>query len=82
VARMKTIASKSRRSVRTTTLAEPSLERLMYSVPETARVLGVSVWTVYRLLARGALSASPWFRCKRIPRAQVLSLAEEGGSHD
>jgi excisionase family DNA binding protein len=47
------------------------LETLTYSVTETARVLGVSLPTVYRLLARRLLKPLPGLRHKRIPKRQV-----------
>jgi excisionase family DNA binding protein len=49
----------------------PPLETLTYSVTETARVLGVSLPTVYRLLARRLLKPLPGLRHKRIPKRQV-----------
>jgi excisionase family DNA binding protein len=49
----------------------PPLETLTYSVTETARVLGVSLPTVYRLIARRLLKPLPGLRHKRLAKRQV-----------
>lgn len=56
----------------------PVLEPLTYSVTETATVLGVSLPTVYRLLARGILRPLPGLRHKRLPKKQVHAFVEGG----
>ena len=57
---------------------EPPVERLTYSVAESATALGVSKPTVYRLLARRILRPVPGVRHKRIPCRQITALV---GSH-
>jgi excisionase family DNA binding protein len=56
----------------------PPLETLTYSVTETARVLGVSLPTVYRLLARRLLRPLPGLRHKRVSKRQVLAYINSG----
>jgi len=51
------------------------VERLTYSVDESAQALGVSKPTVYRLLARRILVPIAGLRHKRIPCQQVRRLA-------
>ncbi|MEO6873876.1 MAG: helix-turn-helix domain-containing protein [Opitutaceae bacterium] len=58
----------------------PSLETLTYSVTETARVLGVSLPTVYRLIARRLLKPLPGLRHKRVSKRQVLAYINSGQS--
>ena len=53
----------------------PPVERLTYSVGESATALGVSKPTIYRLLARRLLRPVPGLRHKRIPCQQVRRLA-------
>jgi excisionase family DNA binding protein len=55
------------------TAAAP-IERLTYSVVESATALGVSKPTIYRLLARRILRPVPGLRHKRIPCQQVRRL--------
>ena len=55
-------------------LTRPPLETLTYSVTETARVLGVSLPTVYRLIARRLLKPLPGLRHKRVSKRQVLAF--------
>lgn len=55
------------------------VEPLTYSVAETATVLGVSLPTVYRLVARGVLRPLPGLRHKRLPKRQVHAFIE--GTH-
>ena len=59
-------------------LARPPLETLTYSVTETARVLGVSLPTVYRLIARRLLKPLPGLRHKRVSKRQVLAYINSG----
>jgi excisionase family DNA binding protein len=54
------------------------LETLTYSVSETARVLGVSLPTVYRLIARRLLKPLPGLRHKRVSKRQVLAYINSG----
>ena len=56
--------------------AVPPVEPLTYSVTETATVLGVSLPTVYRLVARGILRPLPGLRHKRLPKKQVHAFVE------
>jgi excisionase family DNA binding protein len=56
-------------------LTRPPLETLTYSVTETARVLGVSLPTVYRLIARRLLKPLPSLRHKRVSKRQVLAYS-------
>lgn len=51
------------------------VERLTYSVEESATALGVSKPTIYRLLARRILRPVPGIRHKRIPCQQIRRLA-------
>jgi excisionase family DNA binding protein len=59
-------------------LTRPPLETLTYSVTETARVLGVSLPTVYRLIARRLLKPLPGLRHKRVSKRQVLAYINSG----
>ena len=59
-------------------LTRPPLETLTYSVSETARVLGVSLPTVYRLIARRLLKPLPGLRHKRVSKRQVLAYINSG----
>jgi excisionase family DNA binding protein len=54
------------------------LETLTYSVTETARVLGVSLPTVYRLIARRLLRPLPGLRHKRVSKRQVHAYINSG----
>jgi excisionase family DNA binding protein len=54
------------------------LETLTYSVTETARVLGVSLPTVYRLIARRLLKPLPGLRHKRVSKRQVHAYINSG----
>jgi len=54
------------------------LEPLTYSVAEAAFVLGVSLATVYRLIARRLLRPLPGMRHKRLPRRQVHAYINSG----
>jgi excisionase family DNA binding protein len=56
----------------------PSLETLTYSVTETAHVLGVSLPTVYRLIARRLLKPLPGLRHERVSKRQVLAYVNSG----
>jgi excisionase family DNA binding protein len=51
------------------------VERLTFSVGESADALGVSKPTIYRLLARRILRPVPGIRHKRIPCRQINALA-------
>ena len=53
------------------------LDRLTFSIKETADLLGVSYFTVFRLLKRGKLRAIPSIRHKRIPRAELERFLKE-----
>lgn len=56
----------------------PPLETLTYSVTETAHVLGVSLPTVYRLIARRLLKPLPGLRHKRLSKRQVHAYVNSG----
>jgi excisionase family DNA binding protein len=50
-------------------------ERLAYSIPEAADMLGVDYFSVYRLVQRGKLKACRVLRGKLlIPRAELFRL--------
>lgn len=50
-------------------------ERLAYSVAETAALLGVNYFSVYRLIQRGKLRACRALRGKLlVPRTELLKL--------
>jgi len=54
-------------------LAQP--ERLAYSIEESAQLLGVHYFSVYRLIQRGKLRACRVLRGKLlIPRTELLKL--------
>lgn len=55
-----------------------TLEPLTYTVTETARVLGVSMPTVYRLIARRLLRPLPGLRHKRLAKRQVHAYINSG----
>ena len=59
-----------RRLVRKKT-AGPPLPKLAYSMRETAEILGVSYFTVHRLLKRGLLRSSSALRHKVIPHVEI-----------
>jgi excisionase family DNA binding protein len=53
----------------------PKAERLAYSIHESADMLGVNYFSVYRLIQRGKLKACRALRGKLlIPRAELLRL--------
>lgn len=56
----------------------PPMETLTYSVTETAHVLGVSLPTVYRLIARRLLKPLPGLRHKRLSKRQVHAYINSG----
>ena len=58
-----------------------TVERLTYSVEESATALGVSKPTIYRLLVRRILRPVPGLRHKRIPCQQVRRLAAGEALH-
>jgi excisionase family DNA binding protein len=60
-------------------LEEPSVttERLAYSVQESADMLGVNYFSIYRLIQRGKLKVCRALRGKLlVPRAELLKLLE------
>ena len=59
----------------------PPIERLTYSVEESATALGVSRPTIYRLVARRILRPVPGIRHKRIPCQQIKRLVASGEMH-
>ena len=53
----------------------PKAERLAYSIQETADLLGVNYFSVYRLIQRGKLKACRALRGKLlVPRSELLKL--------
>lgn len=52
------------------------LTKLLYTVKETAFLLGISTKSVRRLLARGLLKASPALRVKLITRESIEAFAK------
>ncbi len=53
----------------------PPPERLAYSVQESADLLGVNYFSVYRLIQRGKLKVCRALRGKLlVPRAELLKL--------
>jgi excisionase family DNA binding protein len=57
------------------TPAAPESERLAYSVQESADLLGVGYFSVYRLIQRGKLRACRALRGKLlVPRSELLRL--------
>ncbi|MBL9194331.1 MAG: helix-turn-helix domain-containing protein [Opitutaceae bacterium] len=66
-------------------LASPEsrpIERLTYSVDESAQALGVSRPTIYRLLARRVLVPVAGLRHKRIPCQQIRRLVNSTELHN
>ena len=56
-------------------LAPPESERLAYSVEESAQLLGVHYFSVYRMIQRGKLRACRVLRGKLlVPRSELLKL--------
>ena len=55
----------------------PPSERLAYSIQESADLLGVNYFSVYRLIQRGKLKACRALRGKLlVPRTELLKLLE------
>lgn len=55
----------------------PASERLAYSIQESADLLGVNYFSVYRLIQRGKLKACRALRGKLlVPRTELLKLLE------
>jgi excisionase family DNA binding protein len=55
--------------------ASPPTERLAYSIQESADMLGVNYFSVYRLIQRGQLKACRALRGKLlVPRTELLKL--------
>ena len=53
----------------------PATERLAYSIKESAELLGVNYFSVYRLIQRGKLKACRALRGKLlVQRAELLKL--------
>ena len=61
----------------TITETSPTTERLAYSIQESAEMLGVNYFSVYRLIQRGKLKACRALRGKLlVPRTELLKLLE------
>ena len=60
----------------TETIETPAItERLAYSIQESADMLGVNYFSVYRLIQRGKLKACRALRGKLlVPRTELLKL--------
>lgn len=56
----------------------PAIQRLTYTVAESAQALGVSQPTIYRLVARRILRPVPGVRHKLIPVRQIDKLVHQG----
>jgi excisionase family DNA binding protein len=57
--------------------AEHPNERIAYSIPEAAEMLGVNYFSVYRLVQRGKLKACRVLRGKfLIPRTELFRLLD------
>ena len=57
--------------------SSPGSERLAYSIQESADLLGVNYFSVYRLIQRGKLKACRALRGKLlVPRTELLKLLE------
>jgi excisionase family DNA binding protein len=53
----------------------PAIERLAYSIQESADMLGVNYFSIYRLIQRGKLKACRALRGKLlVPRTELLKL--------
>jgi len=53
----------------------PMAERLAYSIKESADLLGVNYFSIYRLIQRGKLKACRALRGKLlVPRSELLKL--------
>lgn len=50
---------------------KPPLPKLAYSMRETAEILGISYFTVHRLIKRGLLKSSNALRHKLIPHTEI-----------
>jgi excisionase family DNA binding protein len=56
-------------------LPQPQTERLAYSLKETAQMLGVDYFSVYRLIQRGKLRPCRALRGKLlVPRSELIRL--------
>ncbi len=56
---------------------KPSSERIAYSIPEAAKMLGLNYFSVYRLVQRGKLKACRALRGKFIiPKAELFRFLE------
>jgi excisionase family DNA binding protein len=55
--------------------AEATIERLAYSIEESAKMLGLNYYTVYRLVQRRKLKACRVLRGKLlVPRTELIKL--------
>lgn len=54
----------------------PSCERLAFSIEETAKLLGLSICSVRRLLKRGLIRSSCGLRHKRISKKEIDRFLE------
>lgn len=58
-----------------TRTADPQLEPLVVTIPEAARLLGLSLATIYNLIGSGELTRVKIGRAARIPMSDVRRLA-------
>lgn len=56
---------------------EPALPKLAYSLRETAKIIGVSYITAFRLTKRGLLKSSSALRTKIIPHTEIERFLRE-----
>ena len=63
------------------TLTTPEDERLTYSIPEAARLLGLSKSTAYRAVESGDLPAIRLRGRLLVPRALLMQMLEQNRGH-
>jgi predicted site-specific integrase-resolvase len=62
---------KDRKAIAEKSENRPAVDRLAYSMAETAEALGISYISVHRLVKRGLLRSSSALRTKVIPRTEI-----------
>jgi excisionase family DNA binding protein len=60
-----------------TTLPVEPLPRLLYTVPETARILGISRSKTYQLISDGRLGSVLIDGCRRVPATAIYKFMEQ-----
>jgi excisionase family DNA binding protein len=72
---METIPENEKQTIQAT--VPSTTERLAYSIQESADMLGVNYFSVYRLIQRGKLKVCRALRGKLlVPRAELLKLLQ------